>query len=98
MRSPGRQVDRGFPTKGVIAGFVITVGEDGFALAQAPADSRRLVKVKTRGPRALLRNGLAPHQYDFRIIQVWAGSLAQELANTSVMLAEFGPGLSRQRG
>ena len=37
----------GLPTKGVIAGFVITVGEDGFTLARAPADSRRVVKVKT---------------------------------------------------
>jgi hypothetical protein len=52
MRSPGRLVDRGFPTKGVIAGFVITVGEDGFVLAQAPAVSRRVVKVKTEGARA----------------------------------------------
>ena len=49
MRSPGRQVDRGFPTKGVIAGFVITVGEDGYVLAEVPAESRRVVKVKTQG-------------------------------------------------
>jgi hypothetical protein len=49
MRSPGRLVDRGFPTKGVIAGFVITVGEDGYVLAEVPAESRRVVKVKTQG-------------------------------------------------
>ena len=46
-RNPSRRIGWGFHTKGVIAGFVITVGEDGFAVTRAPADSRRVVKVKT---------------------------------------------------